>query len=429
MLPLLWEGSELSRNRAVKTMEYAGCRQSKKGFFYAIVYNGEVHHDCGKQRGGKYHYHLIRRQGDMVYFLYKEIHAMQKLKMEIPPDIYESAQRAADVLVELWRTYMQLGQYVNAETGEILMGGSTAGGIVPAALCAAEMVTGNRIYGECAREIGEFYHREAIEKGVTNGGPGDILQAPDSESIAGLLESYTVLYDMDKNPLWLKYAEDAAAQLASWIVPYNYRFPEDSTFGRRKVGTVGSVWANVQNKHSAPGLCTLSAAGLWKVWRATGKREYLNLAYHVARFIPQVISRDGHELITTSGKTMPPGSVCERVNMSDWEGSQNVGGNIFGVSSWPEISMMLNWLELPGVYIDTESKIVRCADHVEARIEGDMLVVENMTDYDACVKVMMEGAGQRKESLGLSWQERMQRVEIPAGKSAVLSLGRDQRNL
>lgn len=421
-LVLIREGSPQSRKNSVRTLEFAAKYQSEAGFYYGIVHEGKIYHDCFGHYEGKYNLLLVRKQADMAYFVYKQIQAMEELGMEVPETVRRSAQKAADALVRLWETYGQLGQFINAETGEIVVGGSASGAIAPAALCAAAQVTGNQGYLKTAREIGEYYYETATAKGITNGGPGEILQAPDSESAVALLESYTALYDALGSLEWLERAEDAAAQVSSWVVPYNYEFPEDSVLGRLGVGSVGSVWANVQNKHSAPGFCTLSAAGFLKLWRATGKKEYLEIMRRVARFIPQVIARDGYGLLTTAGVPMEAGCLCERVNLSDWEGLEGVGGNIFGPCSWPEVSMMLNWLEVPGVYVAPDQGILCCSDHIEAYLEGQALVLTNRTEYDACVKVMAESGEDRKKPLGLSWQDKMRRVNVKSGATVTFSL-------
>ena len=46
-----------------------------------------------------------------------------------------------------------------------------------------------------------------------------------------------------------------------------------------------------------------------------------------------------------SGTILPPGFINERVNMSDWEGSQNVG-EVFCGSCWSEVSNMLHLADL-----------------------------------------------------------------------------------
>ena len=56
--------------------------------------------------------------------------------------------------------------------------------------------------------------------------------------------------------------------------------------------SVGSVFANIQNKHSAPGICTLSGDSLYKLWRWTQDALYLELLKDIALTIGQYISTD-----------------------------------------------------------------------------------------------------------------------------------------
>lgn len=416
-LPLMCEGSALSRERAVRTLLFAARMQSKAGFYYGIAHDGRVHHDCFGHFEDRHCLLLIRKHADLTYFMFKQIIALEAMGERVPEEVRASAVRAADALVKLWRRYGQLGQFVNCETGEIKVGGSASGGIAPAALCAAARVTGSEDYARAAREIARHYYATAIARGVTTGGPGEILQAPDSESIAGLLESYVCLYEAEPSSEWLDMARDAAQQMSSWIVPYDYAFPAESYFGRLGIRSAGSVWANVQNKHSAPGLCTLSPAAYLKLFRATGDVRYLEIMRQVARFMPQVASRADRPIRMVQGGLLDPGEMCERVNMSDWEGTSNVGDSIFGGSAWPEVSLMLTWLEIPGVYCLPARGIVCAADHVNARLEGGRLVISNPTAYDACVKVMIEDEESVARPLGLYWQGAFRRVAVAAGES------------
>ena len=183
--------------------------------------------------------------------------------------------------------------------------------------------------------------------GVTNGGPGEILGAPDSESGFGLLESCVVMYETEKTQKWLRYAESLAWYCSSWVVSYRYQFPEISEFYRLGINTVGSVFANVQNKHSAPGICTLSGDSLLKLYRYTKNEAYLELIRDISYFIPQCVSTEDTPIYSwhTSPKQLPPGFINERVNMSDWEGFDRVGGVFYG-TCWPETSLMLSFSEL-----------------------------------------------------------------------------------
>lgn len=416
-------GDEAARKRAIDTLKFAAKYQSKAGFYYGIVHNGNIYHDCFGKYEGKHNMILIRKHADLVYYMLKQILALRALKLPVDEVILCSALAGADAVVNVWKKYRQMGQFINAETGSIVVGGSTAGAIAPAALCAAYAVSGNAGYLDYAEEIGRFFYETATLKGVTTGGPGEILQCPDSESSAALLESFTVLCETcADNALWLKAARAAAHQLASWVVSYDFKFPKESRFGKRGVHTLGSVWANVQNKHSAPGLCTLSAAAFLKLYRLTGEEKYLTIMCDIARFIPQTASCPTAPLYTENGTLMNWGEICERVNMSDWEGSSGVGDSIFGSASWPEVSAMMNYLEVPGVYVTADTKHVYISDHVNAFIGDDVLRIENPTAYDAQVKVLIEPKASLNIPLGLYWQSRMHTVSIPAGKAADISL-------
>lgn len=420
-LPMITDGSELSCSRAVKTLEFAAKYQSKAGFYYGIVHNGKVYHDCFGKFEEKYNLLLIRKHADLTYFMFKQIIALEKRGVSVPESVRKSAVSAADALVRLFERYDQLGQFVNAETGEIVVGGSTSGALTPAALAAAYKVTGNAEYLEAARKTARFFHRTATVPGVTTGGPGEILQCPDSESAAALLESYTVLSEQDGTGEWLKMACDAAHQMASWVVPYDYEFPKDSRFGKRGVKAAGSVWANVQNKHSAPGMCTLSPVSYLKLYRATGNENYLRIMSEIARFMPQTASTPENPMYTTKGEMMLPGEICERVNTSDWEGTHNVGDSIFGSASWPEVSLMLTWSEVPGVYAVPVRGVICVSDHVSAWLDGETIVIDNPTVYPARVKVMIEKEEDLSSPLGLYWQEKFRIVEIPAGGQTAIS--------
>ena len=421
-LPLLCEGNSLSRERAVSTLLFAARHQSREGWYYGIVADGRVYHDCFGHYEEKYNIVLARKQADLTYFMFRHLAAMRA--MGIPPrrEVTQSAGMAADALERTWERYGQLGQFINAETGGIVVGGSASGAMAPGALAAAWEVTGDSRYLRCAREMGEYFYETAICRGVTTGGPGEILQAPDSESVCGLLESYMALYEADGDERWLRYARDAAHQLSSWVVGYDYEFPPQSRFARMGIRAAGSVWANVQNKHSAPGLCTSSGASLLKLYRATGDGLYMDLLRSIAHFPPQVVSYPERPMYTVGGDAMRPGEMCERVNLSDWEGAEGVGDSIFGASAWPQAALMLTWLEVPGVYADLEKGRIWVQDHVRARLEGNELVVENPTPFPAAVKVLCETAEEKRALLGLYWQDRFTRLDVPAGGQRRISL-------
>lgn len=149
-------------------------------------------------------------------------------------------------------------------------------------------------------------------------------------------------------------------QCSSWVVPYNYCFPAASEFGRLHMKTVGSVFANVQNKHAAPGICTLSGNSIYKIYQWTGEKAYLQLLREIALTISQYMSTDQRPIyswdvpkdaslledktIRVQPEKLPQGFICERVNLSDWEGERCVGG-VFNGSCWCETSNLLTLAE------------------------------------------------------------------------------------
>lgn len=339
--PLLKYGNELSRERAVKTIDFLTKYQAASGFYHGIVRDGVVYDDSFSTSGME-HLHMTRKSADVLYFLFKNLSLI-----EAKPSYTESARRCADAFVELFRRYGTFGQFVDVETGEMKVGCSTSAAIASAALVKAWEFFGDKKYIETARRALKKYMEIFLKTGVTNGGPGEILSAPDSESAFGLLESCVVLYEADRNPDWLKYSETVAQYCSSWVVTYQYKFPEGCEFDRLKINTVGSVFANVQNKHSAPGLCTLSGDSLLKLYRYTGNREYLELIKDIAYFIPQCVSTKERPIMTWDNppKALSPGYINERVNMSDWETEKCVGGVFYG-SCWSETSLLLSFAEL-----------------------------------------------------------------------------------
>jgi hypothetical protein len=118
--------------------------------------------------------------------------------------------------------------------------------------------------------------------------------------------------------------------------------------------------------------------------------------------------------------------MCERVNMSDWEGKSRIGGVFYG-SCWCEVSCLLTYTEVPGVYLRSDTGEVTCFDNLNARLEnngrsGPTLVVENPTRFDARTSVLAESAA----DLGQAWGSVPLReaiyLDIPAGKKKELRL-------
>lgn len=350
-------GGELEWQRGMATLRHLFRGQAPCGFFYeGTDENGKIVYEPGALNPL-----LIRKSADMLLFLFKHFRLIEERGQEVPAEFVAGTKKLADAFVGLWEKYHQFGQFIHADTGEIFAGGSTSGGIAPAGLVSAYRYFGNRRYLEVALESAEQYYTRDAQNGYTTGGPGEILQGPDSESAFGLLESLVALYEETGDAKWLYRAEFMLHQCSSWVVSYNYRFPEDSEFARLGMKTVGSVFANVQNKHSAPGICTLSGDSILKIYQWTGNAAYLEFLKDIALTISQYMSTDERPIyswdvpkdasllkddsLRAEREKLPQGFICERVNLSDWESQRCVGG-VFNGSCWCETSNLLTLAEV-----------------------------------------------------------------------------------
>ncbi|HEY3377493.1 MAG TPA: hypothetical protein VGL77_08365 [Armatimonadota bacterium] len=413
--PLLLDGEALSQERAQRTLDFAFTGQAASGFFHGVGHHGEWIGD-GFSKPHASNWHLIRKSSDALYFLLKHflLLARQDAAWTLPVAWETGTRRLADAFVRLWEQYGQFGQFVDVETGELCVGGSTSAAIAPAGLALASQYFGEEQYLTVAQAAASAMYEQFTQAGYTTGGPGEILQCPDSESAYGLLESFVVLYEVTGDAVWLSRASKMADQCASWCVSYDYAFPKNSLFGRLDMRSAGSVWANVQNKHSAPGICTLSGDALLKLYRATGNTRYLTLLRETAHNITQYLSRDDRRV-----GEMPAGWMNERVNLSDW--AEPIG-EIFHGSCWCEVSCMLTYAEVPGLYVQPDSGFVCAIDHIDAEVlahddAGITLRLCNPTAFPASVKVLIENATATATPLGQVALFGCPRVALPAGEA------------
>lgn len=426
--PLYLMGTALSKQRALQTLDFIfSTMQAESGFFYGIYYNGRLYGDRF-DHPERSEVLLLRKNADMLYFLLRLYETLRQENLSASIQYEALLRKACDAFVRLWQKNGQLGQFIDLVREKILIGETAGPGIAPAALALAGRLFQSPLYLKTAAEAAERYDREFIQKGLTNGGPGEILQSPDSESAFGLLESFVVLYETTGERRFLEMAERCAVQCATWCVSYNFHFPPSSEFGKLGIKTVGSVYANVQNKHSAPGICLLSGSSLFRLFRATGDQAYLELIQKTAHNITQYVSRSDRPIHAPDGRSMPAGYVNERVNMCDWEGKDRVGGIFYG-SCWSETSAMLTMLELPGVYAVPDRDLVVAFDNVLASLEKEadgstVLLIQNPTQFDAVVTVFWESEKDWAGPLPFTTSVELPTISLPAGGQKRLTLGR-----
>lgn len=415
--PLLFSGNEQTKNNVLRNFDWLFANGiSPSGFYWDAGRNGTEWLGGDIRKPHTKNWHLIRKSGDAVWYIIKQFMLMEKMGIPVKQSWKEGNQKVCDAFVKLWNSNHQLGQFVNSETAEIVVGGSSSGAIVPAALALASKYYQEPRYLQVATAIADDYNNNFTQKGISCGGPGDALQNFDSESAAALVESYVTLYEETRDKKWLPIAENAAKQLSTWVVSYNYNFDNKSDYGKAHIRTNGSVYANTQNKHAAPGLCTASGVGLLKLYRCTKDAFYLELLQDIAHNITQYLPHPKKPL----GKA-PFGYVSERINISDWEGVENIG-YVLPISTWAETSLMLTTIEVPGVYIQKDIGLVTAFDNINTEIisnTADSLVVKfsNTTPTDAIVSLMVENSTDgQKNSMGENYIKDLPTITLASGE-------------
>ena len=333
-----------TRERCRATLDFMCAHQTEAGVFVGCpVGEGRKRPSRRNRQAGDELTQFFRMHADGVWNLLKCIEVVGDNEKWL-----RAAERGADALVAVWRKHGQFGQWVDSKSLELVVGRSDACAIAPAALVAAYRKFGKREYLDVACASCDDYCRRDLDRGRTYGGIADALMSPDSESAISLLESCMALYEATGDGKWLWRARACAALVSTWVMAYAYEFPTPSELGRLGVNSTGSIFANAQNKHAAPGFATLSGQGLLKLYRATGDAAYLELLADVVSFLPQMVSRADRPIRSGDGRLLDVGFACERVNTSDWQDKDGIGGKIFYASCWCGTSLLATWADVIG---------------------------------------------------------------------------------
>lgn len=346
-------GGELEWERGKKTVAQILRSQDESGLIHYFCDTSGVYI---KSRA------IVRKTADTMHFLLKIFSLMQQRGEQVPDSWEQQVKKMADALVMLWKRYGQFGQYADAVTGDMIVGGSESCGLAPAALLAASKYFGVAEYLTVAEESLQAFCQKVLETGCTTGSAWEMLLCPDGEGCFLLLESLADLYEHTGESRWLEYGKYMLELSSSWVVAYNYRFPETSEFYRLNMQTTGCVFANAQNKHAAPGICSLSGRCVYRFYRWTGDEAYLQLYREITRSVKQFMSTQERPICSWTApmnttlvkeeewtyqepERLLPGYICERVNMSDWETEQCIGGVYNHSCAWCEATSLITLAE------------------------------------------------------------------------------------
>ncbi len=424
--PMLAQNNQKERERVSTELDFVVNKlQGKSGYFYGgITAEGKIRPEKMNPEYPQVHA-MVRKNCDALLWLIKHFMLLkeQGYGKEVKPEWEKSAKRLAEAFVATWKKYGQFGQYIDPETGEIAVFNSTAGAIAPAGLALASGYFGDKEFLKVALEAADYYYnRDVAKQGLTGGHCADISQDADSESCFGFLESLMAMYYATGDSQWLEKAKVQAALCATWTISYDVSFPDSSQIGKLKSHMAGAVWASIQNKHAAPGICTASGDYLFKLYRATGDRLYADLIRDIQHAHTEAMDMPNHRT-TNYGF----GTSMERIQPSDSEGKGSVGNYIHTRNSWTETDGMLMDLEIPGIYLLTDKEELYIFDHVEAKVVKrsggkTVLSVTNKTPYDANVSVFAETSGQAKKPLSYVAFVKWPKVSLKSGETKTVTL-------
>ena len=417
--PMLAIDDSAERDHICQQFDFVtGKLQGKSGYFYGgITADGKLRAD---RTFDSRTLALTRKNADtlLMFFKFFQILKSQGHADLIKPAWEDSARRLATAFVTSWKNSGEFGQYLDPATGEVAVFNSTGGAIVPAGLALAGKWFNEPEYLGVAKASAEFYFRRDVAGlGLTSGHVGDTSQDIDSESAYGFLESLMALYWATGDLAWLEKAKTQAHLGATWTLSYDYEFPAQSQIGRLGGRMAGAVFANTQNKHAAPGICTASGDYLFKLYRATGDMRYAELIRDIQHAHVEATDMPEHP---TCGAG--PGASMERIQTSDAEGRGAIGNFIHTQNAWTELNGLMMTLEMPGIYLQADADRFFVFDHVEAKVArrdsgGVTVVITNPTKYDARVAVFAESAARAAVPLAYTAYLKWPRVEVKAGES------------
>lgn len=406
--PILAMNDKLHRDRVGNTFDFGlTLGQGESGFYY-----GALNKD-GKPFGREGYNDLpeivlTRKNGDVLFWMVKQFMLLREQGHgdAIRPEWEKRVQKLADAFVTTWDKYGQWGNHLNHETGAIAVYNTTSGASAIGGLALAAQYYDEKRYMDVAVQSSGYYYDQFQKRGMTTGGCADILQNSDSETAAAFMTSLMTLYEITSEKKWLEMSRDLANLCATWTTSFDYRLPPETPLAKLGAKLTGAVWASTQNKHGAPGFCTLSGDALFKIYRTTGDIRYADLM---------------HDIIHAHAEGIQPnGQITERLTYCDADsrGSRGDGGK----TGWNETNGAMMAVEIPGIYLRKDIDRFYVFDHVEAEIlekgkKGILLRITNPTPHDASVTIMAENGREAKNPVGVTGFLKWPRVTVKAGES------------
>lgn len=341
-LPLLFFGGKY-REFAIRYLDFLSTNGSSASGVKHPVYDGSAWMTSEHPQYEKNGYRHLRFYCDYLYYLGIAIRYERKNGYEHPA--WEKEFRGGiDILLDVWEREKDFGLYwdLSGERVQVCRKGSGAGAFALLALGEALLHGKTKALTDAFRSACEFYYERCVTSGRSNGGPADILEADDSESIAALSNALVQNYKLFGGAENLKMATHACEIFSSWVVNYAPRMPVGSLF--EGICVKGGVIANIQNRHIGPGICTNSARFLYDLGKLSGDGRWIDLYYDIkSAAINCITTYDGEFYGTSPNEPFAKGMLSEQINLGD---SLNIPGETWRVSaSWPATAVLLGYVD------------------------------------------------------------------------------------
>ena len=122
------------------------------------------------------------------------------------------------------------------------------------------------------------------------------------------------------------------------------------------------------------------------------------------------------------------GAVSERVNLSDWEGTQGIGMVAKGDSNmaWETVAL-LSILQNPGIYVQTDTKKIFVLDHIEAYIKdrtekGLLLEIKNPNNESTEISIFSEKHADSLKPLDFLSYSSWKKIKIGANETILVTI-------
>jgi hypothetical protein len=113
------------------------------------------------------------------------------------------------------------------------------------------------------------------------------------------------------------------------------------------------------------------------------------------------------------------GWINERINTTDW--LEGIGEMMYG-STWAETSLMLTYIQIPGLYVVPDKSEFACFDNLEVVLKSEtekqlILEVFNPTEMDAELKIWKEKSEYQNKILPVNYLSKCSKINVVAGQT------------